>query len=104
MSKLKMTSLVYLVAGASLLFAGCGDSDSTGDGGAADDGGANDGAAQLFQLGTGRYKVLTATPVSDGCMVGFEKQAPMGLVGASFPLTLDNATGQATLGNLQGNP
>jgi hypothetical protein len=108
-SKATVRNLMLALASSALILSACGDTDDgTGDGGVTPgDGGAAD-SAQLFTLATGSYKIVSASMVTDGCMIGVDKvydPATMtGVIGVSFPLTLDNTTGNTTLGNMQGTP
>jgi hypothetical protein len=104
-----VNGLLSLLGAGVLMVAGCGDSAGTGDGGVGDgsvgDTAPSGDALKLYTLASGSYTVTSASMVNDGCKIGVDKTvAEMGVIGASFPLTLDNTTGQTTLGNLQGTP
>jgi hypothetical protein len=112
MTRQSMTNGLFSLLGAGILaVAGCGSSESScPDGGCLDaapvtDTAPSGDALKLYTLASGSYTVVSASMVMDGCKIGVDKTvADMGVIGASFPLTLDNTTGQTTLGNLQGNP
>jgi len=108
MNKLMRKNGALVAAGAAMLLLGaCGDTDGSGDGGViiGDSAASTADGPKLYVLSSGSFKVLSASMVTDGCMIGVDKTlAEGGVIGASFPLTLDNTTGDVSLGNLQGNP
>ena len=111
-SMTKYFLMVTALAGATGLAAvGCGDSgDDTGVDGGGVDGSSSDAkpivdGTKLWALKSGDYTVLTASMVTDGCMIGVDKQMSAGgLIGVSLPLTVDNKTGEVTIGNSLGTP
>jgi hypothetical protein len=107
-----MPNKIFLIASLAILVGACGSTSSDnsdgdiGTGGTSGTGGTG-GAGLLFAVVTGNYVINSASNVDDGCQIGVDK--PMGppddgLIGVALPLTIDNVSGDTTLGNVAGDP